>query len=1026
MSQWEELTDRVDATALLLGRWRQWREFEAPVPEVPPEDLEECLERFVSLVERANSQLDRLHALWLPRLFAGRRPLWLWLAGTLVTTAVMAVLALPLKAGLEAASRIDSSLAISTATGGVLSAIGLALLLAVTRVRSGRLWRETRQHVADARRTRQFWLQSSKQEYGRRQGEFRDWYRVIIEERDNALTRIKEARTERFEEIRRQRDEGLAEANSSFPARLEELQQQRVRTIGEAESERREQLSAAARVYRLDREAHDQQHQQRTAVEREQVQRTFKQLADGWEQGWSTFCAGAGKIAARCNECFPDFVEFTGDRFRPAEVVPPALRFGRYTLDLASIHGGLSSDERLRPDNSQVELPALLPFPEAASLLIEADGEGRTAAVEALQMLMLRLLASLPPGKLRFTIIDPVGLGDNFSAFMHLADYDERLVSGRIWTESAHIDQQLANLTEHMEDVFQTYLRSQFKTLEEYNAYAGEVAEPYHVLVVANFPANFSDTAVRRLVSIASSGARCGVFTLVSIDSRQQVPHNFDLADLRQHATGLSWHEGRFICQDPDFAWMPLEIDRPPEADVFMEIVKRVGEVSKDARRVEVPFGRIAPAEGDRWSQDSRHGLDVPLGRAGATKLQWMRLGPGTSQHVMVAGKTGSGKSSFLHTLITNLALHYAPDQVEFYLIDFKKGVEFKTYVTNSLPHARVIAIESDREFGLSVLEHLDSLLEERGGLFRQHHVQDIAGFRDACPDQPLPRVLLIIDEFQEFFVEDDRVHQGASLLLDRLIRQGRAFGIHVLLGSQTLGGAYSLARSTLGQVAVRVALQCSEADAHLILSEENTAARLLSRPGEAIYNDANGLLEGNHPFQIAWLSEDRREEHLTELAELAEERGLKIPPAVVFEGNLPADPRHNRQLEALFADVPIETPAAAPVAWLGDAVRITGPVSIRFRRQSGNNLLVVGQSPSEAQGLLATALAALSVQFPADHPVRFAVLDGSPSDLPTADSWQKLADVLPHPVELIGRDRPAHLPRPVQPRPLPGPPPRR
>ncbi len=98
---------------------------------------------------------------------------------------------------------------------------------------------------------------------------------------------------------------------------------------------------------------------------------------------------------------------------------------------------------------------------------------------------------------------------------------------------------------------------------------------------------------------------------------------------------------------------------------------------------------------------------------------------------------------------------------------------------------------------------------------------------------------MLIIDEFQEFFVEDDKVAQDVGLLFDRLVRQGRAFGIHVLLGSQTLGGAYSLARTTLGQMGVRIALQCSDADAHLILSEENSAARLLSRPGEAIYNDA-------------------------------------------------------------------------------------------------------------------------------------------------------------------------------------------
>jgi DNA segregation ATPase FtsK/SpoIIIE-like protein len=177
--------------------------------------------------------------------------------------------------------------------------------------------------------------------------------------------------------------------------------------------------------------------------------------------------------------------------------------------------------------------------------------------------------------------------------------------------------------------------------------------------------------------------------------------------------------------------------------------------------------------------------------------------------------------------------------------------VEFKAYAVGRLPHARVIGIESDREFGLSVLERLDGMLKERGERFRAEAVADLASYREARPDAVVPRILLVIDEFHEFFVEDDRIAQSAGLLLDRLVRQGRAFGIHVVLGSQTLGGAYSLARSTLGQMAVRVALQCSETDAHLILSEENTAARLLNRPGEAIYNDANGLVDGN-PNRVA------------------------------------------------------------------------------------------------------------------------------------------------------------------------------
>ena len=79
----------------------------------------------------------------------------------------------------------------------------------------------------------------------------------------------------------------------------------------------------------------------------------------------------------------------------------------------------------------------------------------------------------------------------------------------------------------------------------------------------------------------------------------------------------------------------------------------------------------------------------------------------------------------------------------------------------------------------------------------------------------------------------------------------------HVLLGSQTLGGAFSLHRSTMGQMGVRIALQCNEQDSMMILSDDNVAARLLARPGEAIYNDLDipnleKILASGSPFWLA------------------------------------------------------------------------------------------------------------------------------------------------------------------------------
>ena len=140
-----------------------------------------------------------------------------------------------------------------------------------------------------------------------------------------------------------------------------------------------------------------------------------------------------------------------------------------------------------------------------------------------LQSTMLRVLASLPAGKVRFTVIDPVGLGQSFAGFMHLADHDELPMIEKIWTEPRHIEQQLNDLTEHMENVIQTYLRNEYETIDEYNAAAGEIAEPYHFLVMADLPANLTENAGQRLTSIAQTGARCGVYTLMACDTRQSL-----------------------------------------------------------------------------------------------------------------------------------------------------------------------------------------------------------------------------------------------------------------------------------------------------------------------------------------------------------------------------------------------------------------------------------------------------------------------------------------------------------------------
>jgi len=97
------------------------------------------------------------------------------------------------------------------------------------------------------------------------------------------------------------------------------------------------------------------------------------------------------------------------------------------------------------------------------------------------------------------------------------------------------------------------------------------------------------------------------------------------------------------------------------------------------------------------------------------------------------------------------------------------------------------------------------------------------------------------------------------------------------ILGNVAFNPISALTRATLGQMAIRVALQCNEADAHLIMDENNSAPRLLTRPGEGIYNDAAGAMEGNSPFQVVWLPGEERDLWLDKVNALSAVLDVKV-----------------------------------------------------------------------------------------------------------------------------------------------------
>jgi len=939
----------------------------------------------------AEQHLETLGKLFTPRLFTGARPPVLAggvLGVALILLAVLYLLNVP---GLPSI----------VVTGPV--AVGLVAV--VTGLGGRALWqrakRQLRREFSAFQQAMMGARTALEQQHQLTLQEIERDLRTSLEQKEAELRKAKEAFEAATGRIDKQRGMSLQEIEGHKQEALDRLKQHRDDATHDAEREYEERRQALERRFEADL-AQIQARYDREIAACENEHRTSRQrLEERWEKGLACLRAMLQGTASLDEKVVTDWEHLLVESWAPPQASPSVVRFGTFTLDLQLLADPVLSRIRASLDPAQpVVLPALLEFPRCGSMLLQSQREGRQQAIETLRAVMMRLFTAFPPGRVRFTILDPVGLGESFAGFMHAGDYQEALVGGRIWTEISQIQQRLEDLTEHMEDVIQKYLRNEFETIEQYNRQAGELAEPYHFLVIADFPTNFNEEAARRLSSIIHSGPRCGVHTLIAYDVRQGAPVGIDMEDVRANSVHLMYEKGKFVWQDPVLRRFPLVLDQPPDEVTLTRIMHIVGRAGVQAARVEVPFEAVAPAPNQYWSLSSQKELCVPLGRTGATRLQRLCLGRGVAQHMLIAGKTGSGKSTLLHVMVTNLALWYAPDQVELYLIDFKQGVEFKTYVTHHLPHARAVAIESDREFGLSILQRLDAEMAYRGELFRRAGVQDISGYRQST-GKPMPRTVLIVDEFQVFFAEDDKLAQDAAVLLEQLVRQGRAFGIHVVLGSQTLGGVFGLARSTIGQMAVRIALQCSEADSQLILDDENVAARLLARPGEAIYNDVGGRVVGNSPFQTAWLSESTRDSYLSRITERARGRQERREPLIVFEGSVPADIRENRQLVECLERGAQGAEVSALRIWLGSPVVIKDPTSVMLRRQSGANVMIVGQRDEVAMNLTAAAIVSLAAQLP-PRSGKIAILDGSPPDSPQAGVLPHIASMLPDICQIV------------------------
>ncbi len=167
----------------------------------------------------------------------------------------------------------------------------------------------------------------------------------------------------------------------------------------------------------------------------------------------------------------------------------------------------------------------------------------------------------------------------------------------------------------------------------------------------------------------------------------------------------------------------------------------------------------------------------------GKNKNHLLRVELDAVPHLLIAGETGGGKSTFLRQFITGL---YLNDSVAlFSLIDLKGGLEFHSF--KGLPRLRVM---TDLDTAITGILGLESELDRRFRLIESKQCRDLESYnRKVDSKRQLARSIVIVDEVAELFltgsVRSDGGLDKARALLNRIARQGRAVGIHLVVATQ-------------------------------------------------------------------------------------------------------------------------------------------------------------------------------------------------------------------------------------------------
>ncbi|MDY7101103.1 MAG: FtsK/SpoIIIE domain-containing protein [Actinomycetota bacterium] len=333
------------------------------------------------------------------------------------------------------------------------------------------------------------------------------------------------------------------------------------------------------------------------------------------------------------------------------------------------------------------------------------------------------------------------------------------------------------------------------------------IAGPAHGLVLTTAPTDLPPS----VCSIVRLGGVDGAARLVDVrehhDPTELLLDGIDEDGAERAARRLSrW-------RDPELTDAAADVPRA------VALLRSTGlDVADDERTAVVAAGW------ERAGADPAPALTLGIGAEGPLVVDLVRDGP----HALVAGTTGAGKSELLRSLVAGLAVASPPEHLTFVLVDYKGGAAFGD--CERLPHVAGLVTDLDAELAERALRSLRAELERRERVLREVGAPDLTAYRADPTRRPLPRLVVVVDEFAGLAAE---LPDFLDALVD-VAQRGRSLGVHMILATQRPAGVVTA--DIRANTALRIALRVQDpGESKDVVDVADAATIARSTPGRAV-----------------------------------------------------------------------------------------------------------------------------------------------------------------------------------------------